>query len=229
MSFQTMNRTQLRTACKSAHIQYGKMTVVEMKDALTARSVDGIIAGLRALAPVVTLQPMKALVQGEEVTFVPTELKTIDLDSLPAAGLNGFCPHCGIDHIDNGWTDFDSTVDANQGDVKAALKVMTHEFSCLGCGGEWGPAVKVGKPAKAAREHKGGVGIKIQKDRPVRNGIKRPSAGGKCAAVWEALDAMVAGGNAKPMPADAKAWAEANGTNPNNAVIELYVWRKFNA
>lgn len=72
-----------------------------------------------------------------------------------------------------------------------------------------------------------GTGLKIEKDRPEQNGIKRPSIGGKCRAVWDACDEMVAAGT-PPTAKDVRAIAEANGWNPNNASIEFYQWRKFN-
>jgi hypothetical protein len=79
-------------------------------------------------------------------------------------------------------------------------------------------------PAAAKRTSSG---LKIEKDREERNGVKRPSAGGACRAVWDALDAVVAEGKT-PTAKDVKALAEANGWNPNNASIEFYQWRKFN-
>lgn len=69
------------------------------------------------------------------------------------------------------------------------------------------------------------VGIrKIEKDREERNGIKRPSVGSLCRAVWDALDAIGTSASAK----DVKALAEENEWNQNNASIEFYQWRKFN-
>ena len=70
------------------------------------------------------------------------------------------------------------------------------------------------------------TGIKIQKDRETRNDVTRPSAGGACAAVWEACDKLHAEG-LMPKPALIKPIAQANGWNTNNAVIEMYQWRKF--
>ena len=58
--------------------------------------------------------------------------------------------------------------------------------------------------------------------REERNGVKRPAAGGLCAAVWEYLDA-----NPTSTAKQVRAAAEANGWNTNNAMCELYVWRKF--
>ncbi len=70
------------------------------------------------------------------------------------------------------------------------------------------------------------TGLKIEKDREERNGIKKPSVGGTCRAVWDAMDAMVASGK-NPTAKDVKALAEERGWNPNNASIEFYQWRKF--
>jgi hypothetical protein len=73
-----------------------------------------------------------------------------------------------------------------------------------------------------------GAGLKIEKDREERNGIKRPSIGGKCRAVWDACDAFAETNGDDPTAKDVKDMAAANGWNPNNASIEFYQWRKFN-
>jgi hypothetical protein len=57
-----------------------------------------------------------------------------------------------------------------------------------------------------------------------RNGVKRPRAGGVCAAVWSWLD-----DHKEAKLVDVRDWATKKGLNPNNAGIELYAWRKFNA
>ena len=56
-----------------------------------------------------------------------------------------------------------------------------------------------------------------------RNGVKRPKAGGVCAAVWAWLDA-----NPAATLKEAKAVAPAHGWNENNVSCEFYSWRKFN-
>lgn len=58
--------------------------------------------------------------------------------------------------------------------------------------------------------------------REERNGVKRPGPG-KCLEVWEYLDQQ---GDMKPN--DLKLVAVERGWNANNALIELYQWRKFN-
>ena len=55
-----------------------------------------------------------------------------------------------------------------------------------------------------------------------RNGVKRPNAGGACAAVWAWLDA-----NPTATLKEAKAAAPAHGWNANNVSCEFYARRKF--
>lgn len=77
-------------------------------------------------------------------------------------------------------------------------------------------AASAPKPAPATKAPTAG--------RVERNGVKRPRVGGACDKVWSHLDA-VGDMTVKVV----KAWAAANGLNPNNAAIEIYQWRKFNA
>jgi hypothetical protein len=64
-------------------------------------------------------------------------------------------------------------------------------------------------------------------EREVRNGVKRPKDGGKCAEVWEALDQLHAAG-VVPTSKDVRDLATAKpGWNENNAMAELSAWRKF--
>lgn len=86
------------------------------------------------------------------------------------------------------------------------------------------PAEPAPADAADAADRHTGTGLKIEKDRPERNGIKRPSAGGKCRAIWDHLDTMEA-----PTAKAVRAVAAEKGWNPNNAVIEFYQWRKYNA
>ena len=72
------------------------------------------------------------------------------------------------------------------------------------------------------------TGLKIEKDRPEQNGVKRPSAGGKCRAIWDALDAYRAETNSLPTSKVVKELAADEDWNPSNASIEYYQWRKFN-
>lgn len=72
-----------------------------------------------------------------------------------------------------------------------------------------------------------GDGIKIQKDRQERNGVKRPSAGGKCAQLWDLFDAMYAEKGIVPTPKPAKARSADLGLDPVTTQVQLYRWREF--
>lgn len=124
------------------------------------------------------------------------------------------CPHCDI-HLSNGVQDFENMLDLSQ--QGQDIEPITHEFLCLGCGEEFGEEREL--PTK-------GTGIKIEKDRPEQNGVVRPSEGGKCRAIWDFCDQLNEKG-VMPMPKLLKEAARENGWNENNAVIEMYQWRKF--
>ncbi len=57
----------------------------------------------------------------------------------------------------------------------------------------------------------------------VKNGVRKPSAGTVCRAVWDELEKLES-----PDSKAVKALAERMNWNPNNASIEFYQWRKFN-
>lgn len=69
----------------------------------------------------------------------------------------------------------------------------------------------------------------IEKDRPMQNGIKRPSSGGLCRAVWDACDEQrEQNGGDTPTTQQVRDLALMNNWNTNNAMIEYYQWRKYN-
>ena len=64
---------------------------------------------------------------------------------------------------------------------------------------------------------------KPKAERPEQNGVRRPAAGGVCAAIWDYLD-----GHPVCTAKEIREAAAENGWNTNNAMCELYTWRKFN-
>lgn len=80
----------------------------------------------------------------------------------------------------------------------------------------------------AAPQVQGKTGLRIQKVRASANGVTRPSAGGKCAAVWDFCDSVLGSTGSKPTVAQVRAWGAAQGYNVNNAQIEYYAWCKHN-
>ena len=75
-------------------------------------------------------------------------------------------------------------------------------------------------PVKREKVTTGSKSPKVEQEE--RNGVKRPKAGGACAAVWAWLDA-----NPAATLKEAKAAAPAHGWNPNNVSCEFYARRKF--
>ena len=138
----------------------------------------------------------------------------------PVVGEFTHCPDCGI-HLDNGVSCYETQKQIAKQE-KAPEAAIEKEFVCLACDHQFGEVVKTRK-----QENTSGKGLKIQKDREERNGIKRPSAGGKCAAAWELCDKVYKDTGLIPTPSMLKEEAEQKGLNPNNVVIEMYQWRKF--
>lgn len=132
------------------------------------------------------------------------------------------CPGCGV-HLSNGVMTYDH-LESEEGPVKA-YSLQKHEFSCMGCGAEWGNVVA--EPQAAPATVATGTGLKIEKVREERNGLKRPSVGGVCRAIWDFCDAHQASTGFVPTAKEIKAAAEVEGWNANNASIEYYNWRKF--
>jgi hypothetical protein len=137
---------------------------------------------------------------------------------------DGDCPGCGI-HLSNGLLTPDDEAANEGGATLHQMGMLHHEFECMGCGHMWGD---VRPPYVAPTPAATGTGLRIEKDRPEANGVKRPSIGGKCRAIWDALDAHAEATGDDPTSKDVKALAATHGWNPNNASIEFYQWRKFN-
>lgn len=195
-----MNKAELRAACKEAGVKgYGNMTNDQMREAVAATQ-----------APVVS--------EGDK--------------SLIAECGHANCPHCGV-HLSNGMWNVDALVNdkvqSGLKDYAADAKVINEEakfsFWCMGCDEYFGEArVPMDlSPKKVAAPV--GTGIKIEKQREERNGLKRPSVGGVCRQVWDWCDAFLAANGKAPKPSDLK--TSGFGWNQNNAVAELYRWKKF--
>lgn len=86
-----------------------------------------------------------------------------------------------------------------------------------------GDEVRFGWKECAAPVKKVTTATKVPKvEREECNGVKRPTAGGACAAVWAWIDA-----NPTATLKEAKAAAPAHGWNENNVSCEFYARRKF--
>lgn len=148
----------------------------------------------------------------------------VHLTSLPKSGKDGFCPHCGKDTYDGNErrvTEFSELSPGSQRDTEL-------QYTCNSCAGEWGPVVE--KPKRERAPSGTSNGLKIEKDREERNGVKRPSIGGKCRGVWDMLDAL-AGDDLTLLNVtakDARAKAAELGYDKTTTMVQFYRWRKFN-
>lgn len=126
------------------------------------------------------------------------------------------CPHCETPTLQgDNVTEYEELSPGSQRDT-------VQKYTCNECAGEWGPVVD--KP-KTARRHSGSSnGLKIEQNRDTANGVTRPSAGGKCRAVWDMLDAIGPDATAK----QAREQAATNGFDKTTTMVQFYRWRKFN-
>lgn len=140
------------------------------------------------------------------------------------------CPHCN-QHLSNGYWSVDDLVRSNRdnGVSKAEIEkinAVTQKFWCMACDAYFGeertPLNLAPKATKAPVE----TGIKIEKNREEQNGIKRPSIGGVCRAIWDHCDAKRAEGSV-PKLKDVKAHATEQGWDLVTTSIQYYQWRKF--
>jgi hypothetical protein len=233
------NKSNARRAAISAIAKGEKLTKEEVKDRadefFTIKGETGEYYWHR-LTEKVGVSVEKEVELKEERKQKQAADTSDDLDE-PVIGHFIYCPSCKI-HLSNGVIDnkqhFEEhpyNLRGNPKEVKQFLSEMvkntTHEFYCMGCGAEFGEKLTLVMPEPTKPVPNEGTGLKIQKDRAERNGIRRPSEGGKCAAVWEFCDAYYAANGNSPMPKNMKKWAEDFNFNSNNAVIEMYQWRKF--
>ena len=222
MDFAAMNKAALRTACKDARISYGGMSNDEMRAALQAHR--DAIAAERAE-------------DEAAVADRATYLASLGEFGEGTNDEDAACPHCGINHKGNGMTTPDDEAMIRNGALSTSSdKTLWEageqhaEFACMGCGGEWGSVREPYVAPKRTSSKPTGTGLKIEKDRVMRNGIKQPSIGGACRSVWDACAEMQALNPDTPLTVkQVKEHAATMQWNVNNATIEFYRWKKWAA
>lgn len=141
------------------------------------------------------------------------------------------CPECGSTELYTGRNvngivrDEDKVIGCHQCDWEYEVPKPSMLTSLFG---NMSGAVPVPPAPVEKKAETKSTGLTIEKDRPEQNGVKRPSAGGMCRAVWDACWAQQAETGEVPTAKWVKEKAAAMGWNPNNASIEYYQWRKFN-
>lgn len=129
--------------------------------------------------------------------------------------------HKNADGVRFGWKAKEAAASAAQGAANTPAATATESEPVAA------PAaahvVTTSKPKQAAED-------KVPREpREERNGVKRPRAGGLCAAVWDFCDHVARTEGASEVTAKVlRQAAEDKGWNENNALIEMYGWRKFN-
>lgn len=162
-----------------------------------------------------------------------TEMETPETPAEPVIDpmSSTVCPQCGSTELYSGRNvqgiviDEDKVIGCHHCDWEYEVpkpSMLTTLFGNMS-GAVSVPPVPIEKKAETKS-----TGLTIEKDRPEQNGVKRPSAGGMCRAVWDACWAQQAETGEVPTAQWVKGKAAAMGWNLNNASIEYYQWRKFN-
>lgn len=165
-----------------------------------------------------------------------TEMETPETPAEPVIDQNDpmsstVCPQCGSTELYSGRNvqgtviDEDKVIGCHHCDWEYEVPKPSMLTSLFG---NMSGAVPVPPAPIEKKAETKSTGLTIEKDRPEQNGVKRPSAGGMCRAVWDACWAQQAGTGEVPTAKWVKGKAAAMGWNPNNASIEYYQWRKFN-
>lgn len=141
--------------------------------------------------------------------------KKIDLDAAKKDELRSLCKKHGVKGYGK----------LSNDQMRAALRAMIETDPSYQTTGPK-KAAPVVTTTPAADPTPAAATAPVVSERVERNGVKRPRAGGLCAAVWEALDQMHAAG-VVPATKDVRDLATAKGWNQNNAVAELSAWRKW--
>lgn len=165
-----------------------------------------------------------------------TEMETPETTAEPVIDQNDpmsstVCPQCGSTELYSGRNvqgmviDEDKVIGCHHCDWEYEVPKPSMLTSLFG---NMSGAVPVPPAPIEKKAETKSTGLTIEKDRPEQNGVKRPSAGGMCRAVWDACWAQQAETGEVPTAKWVKEKAAAMGWNPNNASIEYYQWRKFN-
>jgi hypothetical protein len=156
------------------------------------------------------------MVAGKMQTSGPAAL-VVHNEALPKSGKDGKCPHCGKSTRDGDPSKVTEYAEMSPGSQNTTIQ----QFTCNACAGEWGPVVD--KPKKARAPSGSSNGLKIEADRPEQNGVKRPSAGGKCRGIWDMLDGIGVDATAKQARETG-----AGRFDKTTIMVQFYRWRKFN-
>lgn len=195
-----MGKEELRAACKAAGIKgYGKWNNTEMRTALNDAHAS------RNVGATVAETVKNVAAEQANVKSQPTQAA----QGLTKSELRSLAQNdAGTQHADKRMAEVAAQV------APAPVAVVAPVAAA--------PVVSAatGKPVTTR------TGIKVEANREERNGLVRPSAGGICRAMWDAVEQSIDAG--KMLTAkEFKVLSEANGWNWNNASAEYYKARQF--
>lgn len=221
----TMDRATLESTAEDYDIDHSGMSddavrqaIIAAENSVDTSEEDEFEAGMaqeRAAREAVRLQAEGHINEADHPMLAGSAIQVHNVE-LPKSGLDGKCPHCQRSTRDGDRvTEFHEMSPGSQNST-------TQLYTCNECAGEWGPVVD--KPKKARAPSGSSNGLKIEKDREQRNGVTRPSIGGKCRGVWDMLDAIGTNATAK----EARTKAAELGYDKTTTMVQFYRWRKFN-
>jgi hypothetical protein len=223
----TMDRTQLEDAAGDYDIDPTGMddaqlrqAILDAENSVDTSGEDEFEAGMtqeRAQREAASLAAEGHINEADHPMLAGAQIQVHNV-ALPKSGLDGKCPHCQRNTRDGHSDRVTEFAEMSPGSQNST----TQQFTCNDCAGEWGPVVD--KPKKARAPSGSSNGLKIERDRETRNGVTRPSAGGKCRGVWDMLDAIGTDATAK----EARTKAAELGFDKTTTMVQFYRWRKFN-
>ena len=223
--FETMGKLELRAACKDAGIKYGKLDNAGMRAALETAATP-TPAAAEVTAPVVAPVVVTPVVQLERRSS-DHEVSTVTVE--PASDATQECEE-GSDHCPAPT----NVLGAMFGQLSLPMPVLAPITSVQVIDGrrvvsKVTPHVHtrstdvVIKTPAPERERVVRNGYTIEKAREEKNGVKRPSVGTTCSAIWAHFDA-----NPTTQAKNLDGIADSNTWDRTTVHVQFYVWRKFN-
>lgn len=211
--FTSMGKEELRAACRTAGISYGKLNNAGMRDVLIRHFANETTTQDYKnpevpLASELKVDAVKTLINSQISQFMQQETEPETTISGAVFGSMFGAPvqpssNCG------------NTVKVIDGKKVSSAAVKTEVTTPRVPAA---PKVVVPKSPKVVRS-----GYSIQKERETRNGVKRPSEGTICHSIWATYDA-----DPEMRASKLSTVALANGWDMTTCQVQFYTWRRFN-
>ena len=215
--FDAMGKEELRAACRAAGISYSKLNNDGMRAALAAKEEPELFtkvsAAVLAAESAADDKEIAAWNAGAATPEGPEGEEEEDECGAAPSGANPFVALFGTVEVPN----FKGTVTKSSDGKVVDLETNSPKAEKAVA------SSKVEKTPAPVIPTVSRKGYKIQKEREVRNGVKRPSEGTVCEKIWAYLDENKATASSKlDSIADALLW------DRTTMRCQFYTWRKFN-